>query len=73
MMLISENNSKVVITIMITEDLIENGLHAGNIINEVSKEINGGGGGSIFFCALQEVLNSSEYPSSIEKFKINLI
>ena len=48
MMLVSESNNKVIITIMFTEDLIENGLHAGKIINEVSKEINGGGGGQSF-------------------------
>ena len=32
MMLVSENNGKVVITIMITDDLVEKGIDAGNLI-----------------------------------------
>ena len=71
MMLASESNNKVIITIMFTEDLIENGLHAGNIINKVSKEINGGGGGQSFF-ATAGGNNIKGIQSSIEKFK-NLI
>ena len=68
MMLVSESNNKVIITIMFTEDLIENGFHAGNIINEVSKEINGGGGGQSFF-ATAGGNNIKGIQSSIEKFK----
>ena len=68
MMLVSESNNKVIITIMFTEDLIENGFHAGNIVNEVSKEINGGGGGQSFF-ATAGGNNIKGIYSSIEKFK----
>ena len=71
MMLVSESNNKVIITIMFTEDLIKKGLHAGHIINEVSKEINGGGGGQPFF-ATAGGNNTQGIHSSIEKFK-NLI
>jgi len=68
MMLVSESNNKVIITIMLTEDLIKKGLHAGHIINEVSKEINGGGGGQSFF-ATAGGNNAKGIYSSIEKFK----
>ena len=71
MMLVSESNNKVIITIMFTEDLIKKGLHAGKIINEVSKEINGGGGGQSFF-ATAGGNHAKGIQSSIEKFK-NLI
>ena len=68
MMLISENNGKVVITIMITDDLVEKGRHAGNLIREVSSEVNGSGGGQPFF-ATAGGSNSSGIPSAIQKFK----
>ena len=68
MMLVSESNNKVIITIMFTEDLIKKGLHAGHIINEVSKEINGGGGGQSFFATAGG--NNQGIYSSIEKFKL---
>ena len=68
MMLVSESNNKVIITIMFTEDLIKKGLHAGHIINEVSKEINGGGGGQSFF-ATAGGNNAKGIHSAIEKFK----
>ena len=47
MMLVSENNGKVVITIMITDDLVEKGIHA-EILLEVSNEVDGRGGGNFF-------------------------
>lgn len=68
MMLISENNGKVIITVMITDDLVEKGLNAGELIREVSKEVNGGGGGQAFF-ATAGGSNSSGIPSAIQKFK----
>ena len=68
MMLVSESSDKAIITMMFTEDLVKKGLHAGNIINEVSKEINGGGGGQSFF-ATAGGNNLKGIHSSIEKFK----
>jgi len=49
LMLVSENNNKVLITIMVTDDLVEKGIDAGKMIREVSKEVKGGGGGQSFF------------------------
>ena len=66
MMLISENNGKVVITIMITDDLVEKGRDARTLIRDVSKEIDGGGGGQPFF-ATAGGSNSSGIPSAIQK------
>ncbi|MCD4745737.1 MAG: alanine--tRNA ligase, partial [Bacteroidales bacterium] len=46
----SEKDGKANLTVMISENLIkEKGLHAGNIIREIAKEINGGGGGQPHF------------------------
>ena len=44
------NDDKVQLMLHITEGLIKsNGLHAGNIIRELAKEVGGGGGGQPFF------------------------
>ncbi len=40
---------KPMITIMITADLVENGMNAGKVIREAAKEIKGGGGGQPHF------------------------
>lgn len=46
----SEDNGKAIITCLVTEDLVETkGLHAGNIVRELAKEIKGGGGGQASF------------------------
>jgi alanyl-tRNA synthetase len=43
-------NGKANVTVMISDNLVkEKNLHAGNIIKEISKEINGGGGGQAFY------------------------
>jgi len=46
----SQNNGKAVISIYISKNLVDQyGLHAGNLVREVAKEIQGGGGGQPFF------------------------
>jgi alanyl-tRNA synthetase len=49
-MFASQSNGKATITCVISETLAtERNLNAGNIIRELAKEINGGGGGQAFF------------------------
>lgn len=43
--LISDNDGKVNLVAMSTKDCIKKGVHCGNIIKEVSKVVDGGGGG----------------------------
>jgi len=46
----SDDKGKAFLTIIISENLVkEKGLHAGNIVRELAKEINGGGGGQAHF------------------------
>lgn len=46
----SENGGKANLSIIISDDLIKsNGLHAGNLIRTIAKEIRGGGGGQPHF------------------------
>ena len=47
-----ENGGKPGLTIAVSEPLTkEKGLHAGNIIREIAKEIKGGGGGQPHFAS----------------------
>lgn len=43
------NAGKPLLTIMLTDDLVKEGLNAGQIIRSAAKRINGGGGGQPFF------------------------
>jgi alanyl-tRNA synthetase len=50
--LLAENKGKVNLLISVSEDLIKNkNLHAGNLIRELAKEVNGGGGGQPHFAS----------------------
>ncbi|MBQ9311996.1 MAG: alanine--tRNA ligase [Bacteroidales bacterium] len=45
----NEQDGKVLLTIMLSDSLVERGLDAGKIIREASKHIKGGGGGQKFY------------------------
>ncbi len=46
----SENNGKAIISVYISKALVEKyGLHAGQMVRELAKEVQGGGGGQAFF------------------------
>lgn len=52
LVLCNENKGKANITILVSEELANSKeLHAGNIVRELAKEINGGGGGQPFFAS----------------------
>jgi alanyl-tRNA synthetase len=62
-------NGKAILTIMISKDLVEEkGLNAGQMVRELGKEIQGGGGGQAFF-ATAGGKNPAGIESALEKAK----
>jgi alanyl-tRNA synthetase len=50
LVLAADFDGKPSLTVMIAENLVkEKGLHAGNIVKELAKEVKGGGGGQPFY------------------------
>jgi len=68
MALAAETNDKVLFTLMLTDDLVNKGLDAGNLIRELAKEINGSGGGQPFF-ATAGGSNPKGIKEALEKLK----
>ena len=63
------NGGKAAITIVVSEILAESkGLHAGNMVRELAKEIKGGGGGQPFF-ATAGGKDAAGIPNALEKAK----
>lgn len=73
LVLANKNVDKANISVMISEQLVEEKkLHAGNIVKELAKEINGGGGGQAFF-ATAGGTNPNGIPKVLEKAKSYLV
>jgi alanyl-tRNA synthetase len=49
MVLAAKVDKKVLLTVMLTDDIVAKGYNAGAMIRDISKEIEGGGGGQAFF------------------------
>jgi len=69
LVLACEIDGKPSLTVMVSENLIkERNLNAGNIVRELAKEIQGGGGGQPFY-ATAGGKDSSGLPKALEKAK----
>ena len=49
MVLASKQNKKALLTVLVSDNLIEKGVNASTLVKEIAKEIDGGGGGQNFF------------------------
>jgi alanyl-tRNA synthetase len=45
----TESDGKPLLTLMISDDLVKDGAHAGQIVRNAAKHIQGGGGGQAYF------------------------
>ena len=61
-------DDKALLTVMLTDDLVAEGMNAGVMIRQIAKEINGGGGGQSFF-ATAGGANPSGITNALEKAK----
>jgi alanyl-tRNA synthetase len=68
MVLAAKVGGKVLLSVMLTDDLIAKGMNAGAMIMDIAKEINGGGGGQSFF-ATAGGTNASGINNALEKAK----
>ena len=68
MVLAATVGDKALLTVMLTDDLVANGMNAGEMIREIAKEIEGGGGGQPFF-ATAGGANPSGIAAALEKAK----
>ncbi|MEN8137577.1 MAG: alanine--tRNA ligase [Bacteroidota bacterium] len=65
----ADNNGKAILTIMISKNIVEGkGLNAGQMVRELGKEIQGGGGGQAFF-ATAGGKNPAGIEAALEKAK----
>jgi len=68
MVLAAKVGEKVLLTVMLTDDVVAKGYNAGVMIREIAKEIQGGGGGQPFFATAGGV-NQSGVDNALEKAK----
>ena len=69
MLLASKSNNKIILTIMVTDDLVQKGkLDASSLIGDIATEIGGSGGGQPFF-ATAGGSNPSGIDNSFDKLK----